>query len=218
MNQLLCYLEKHGILLCNQNPLLPALEDIGCSWNDVVELIDSHQLFYCKAFQKRTTYLSAQVYYLLKAVRPAKPLPPAAGQLYALEDGEISMLRSRGAGKLQIVGVYVGQSTILALAGGVIGLLLGFLLCVLIGTANGFMSFENPVDLSFRPGLSSIGMMLAAALVSVLVMTLPVLKYARVTIVEQKRKKRSKPIWQRFFLDFLCVAVSTYGWYSFGRQ
>lgn len=84
MNQLLCYLEKHGILLCNQNPLLPALEDIGCSWNDVVELIDSHQLFYCKAFQKRTTYLSAQVYYLLKAVRPAKPLPPAAGQLYAL--------------------------------------------------------------------------------------------------------------------------------------
>lgn len=84
MNLLLCYLEKHGILLCNQNPLLPALEDIGCSWNDVVELIDSHQLFYCKAFQKRTTYLSAQVYYLLKAVRPAKPLPPAAGQLYAL--------------------------------------------------------------------------------------------------------------------------------------
>ncbi len=141
-----------------------------------------------------------------------------SGQLYALEDGEISMLRSRGAGKLQIVGVYVGQSTILALAGGVIGLLLGFLLCVLIGTANGFMSFENPVDLSFRPGLSSIGMMLAAALVSVLVMTLPVLKYARVTIVEQKRKKRSKPIWQRFFLDFLCVAVSAYGWYSFGRQ
>lgn len=141
-----------------------------------------------------------------------------SGQLYALEDGEISMLRSRGAGKLQIVGIYVGQSMILALAGGVIGLPCGFLLCVLIGTANGFMSFENPVDLSFGPDISSVGMVLAAALISVLVMTLPVLKYARVTIVEQKRKKRSKPLWKRFFLDFLCVAASAYGWYSFGRQ
>lgn len=106
MNQPLCYLEKHGILLCNQNPLLPALEDIGCSWNDVVELIDSHQLFYCKAFQKRTTYLSAQVYYLLKAVRPAKPLPLAAGQLYTLMENrppvdttflkEVSHLSAKG--------------------------------------------------------------------------------------------------------------------------
>ena len=69
MNQLLCYLEKHGILLCNQNPLLPSLEDIGCSWSDVVELIDNHQLFYCKVFQKRTTYLSAEAYYRLKQVR-----------------------------------------------------------------------------------------------------------------------------------------------------
>lgn len=55
MNHLLNYLEHNGILLCNQNPFLPALEDIGCSWNDVVELIDDHQLFYCKVFQKRTT-------------------------------------------------------------------------------------------------------------------------------------------------------------------
>lgn len=66
MNHLLNYLEHNGILLCNQNPFLPALEDIGCSWNDVVELIDNHQLFYCKVFQKRTTYLSAECYYLLK--------------------------------------------------------------------------------------------------------------------------------------------------------
>ena len=50
MNHLLNYLEHNGILLCNQNPFLPALEDIGCSWNDVVELIDNHQLFYCSDY------------------------------------------------------------------------------------------------------------------------------------------------------------------------
>lgn len=69
MSRLLSYLQINGILLCNANPYLPALEDIRCSWNDMTELIDSHQLFYCKAFRKRTTYLSAEVYYLLKAVR-----------------------------------------------------------------------------------------------------------------------------------------------------
>ena len=58
MGRLLEYLENYGILLCNTNPELPALEDIGCTWGDVTALIDRQELFYCKAFKKRTTYLS----------------------------------------------------------------------------------------------------------------------------------------------------------------
>ena len=84
MNRLLDYLETNGILLCNANPYLPALEDVDCVWQDVTELIDNHLLFYSKAFQKRTTYLSPEVYYLLKAVKPQKPLTPAAEALYGL--------------------------------------------------------------------------------------------------------------------------------------
>ena len=84
MNRLLDYLETNGILLCNANPYLPALEDVGCAWQDVTELIDNHLLFYSKAYQKRTAYLSREVYYLLKAVKPQKPLIPAAETLYDL--------------------------------------------------------------------------------------------------------------------------------------
>lgn len=69
-------MQKYGILLCNTNPDLPALEDIGCGWGDVTELIDRQELFYCKAFRKRTTYLSKETYYLLKEVRQKKPLTP----------------------------------------------------------------------------------------------------------------------------------------------
>lgn len=88
MSQLLNYLQKYGILLCNANPDLPALEDIGCTWRDATELIDRQELFYCKAFRKRTTYLSKEAYYLLKEVRQKKPLTPAAQRIYAiLEDG-----------------------------------------------------------------------------------------------------------------------------------
>ena len=78
MNPLQSYLGDNGILLCNRNPDLPALEDVGCTWQDVTELIDRHELFYSKAFRKRTTYLSPEAYYLLKAAKPQKPLIPPA--------------------------------------------------------------------------------------------------------------------------------------------
>ena len=84
MNRLFDYLETNGILLCNANPYLPSLEDVGCTWQDVTQLIDNHLLFYSKVFQKRTTYLSPEAYYLLKAVKPQKPLTSAAETLYTL--------------------------------------------------------------------------------------------------------------------------------------
>lgn len=88
MKNLLNYLQKYGILLCNANPELPALEDIGCAWGDVTELIDRQELFYCKVYKKRTTYLSREAYYLLKEIRRKKPLTPAAEKIYAvLKDG-----------------------------------------------------------------------------------------------------------------------------------
>lgn len=45
MNPLEQYLQAYGLLLCNQNPELPALEDIGARWQDVTALIDAHRLF-----------------------------------------------------------------------------------------------------------------------------------------------------------------------------
>lgn len=91
MNPLQSYLGDNGILLCNRNPDLPALEDVGCTWQDVTELIDRHELFYSKAFRKRTTYLSPEAYYLLKAAKPQKPLiPPAEHILSLLGNGSIA--------------------------------------------------------------------------------------------------------------------------------
>lgn len=78
------YLDVVGILSCNVNPYLPALDDIGCTWADAVALIDAHQVFYCKCYRKRTIYLSPEVYYLLKACRVQRPMPEQAAVLYAL--------------------------------------------------------------------------------------------------------------------------------------
>lgn len=78
------YLDAMGILGCNVNPYLPSLDDIGCTWADAVELIDRKALFYCKCYRRRTVYLSQEVYGLLKACLPRRPMPEAAALLYAL--------------------------------------------------------------------------------------------------------------------------------------
>ncbi len=78
------YLSAHGILACNLNPYLPALDDIGCSWSDAMALIDSHRLFYCKAFRQRTSYLSPEAYFLLKQCRKPRPMEPGSQAIYEL--------------------------------------------------------------------------------------------------------------------------------------
>ena len=83
-DSLLGYLAFAGIVLCNQNPYLPGLDDIGCTWADTVALIGRRQLFYCKAFHGRTTYLSVRAYFLLKRCKERKPLTPNAAQIHEL--------------------------------------------------------------------------------------------------------------------------------------
>jgi hypothetical protein len=78
------YLDYAGILLCNVNPQLPSLSDIGCRWRDATDLIDDHGLFYCKAYRKRTSYLSGEAYFLLKQCRRSRPLKGASERLYKL--------------------------------------------------------------------------------------------------------------------------------------
>lgn len=80
------YLAGAGILACNDNPYLTSLSDIGCGWEDVSALIDTHELFYCKAYRKRTTYLSVQAYCLLKECRAIKPMEESAARVYDLLD------------------------------------------------------------------------------------------------------------------------------------
>ena len=98
MSRMLDWLEKNGVLLCNQNPELPALEDLGCTWREAMELVDAHQVFYCKAYKKRTTYLSQEAYYLLKAVKPSRPPPPSAQALLGVlaENPAVFWPRSSG--------------------------------------------------------------------------------------------------------------------------
>lgn len=143
-----------------------------------------------------------------------------SNQVISIEQGEISILKSRGVSKLQLILTYLIQSAILAAIGLVIGIPIGYLLCHLFGSTNAFLEFVGRKAMHVSITGTAFLYGLVVSLLSIVIMTLPVLKYARFTIVEQKANKRKKatPLWQRVWLDVILLAASLYGFYNFNSQ
>lgn len=142
-------------------------------------------------------------------------------QILEIEQNDISIIKSRGASKKQILTTYFLQSAIVAVIGIVVGLPIGALLCQVFGSANAFLEFVQRRALSLRLTLPVLGYTAVAVIISIMAMVVPVFKFADLTIVETKQKKigrKTKVWWQRYFLDFLMLIVSIYGYYSFNTR
>lgn len=142
-------------------------------------------------------------------------------QLLDAEEGEIAMLHSRGFTKGQIVRLYLLRSVCLAAAGFVCGLLLGFAMCRLAACTDAFLQFraKDVHFFTFTPWVLPFG--LAACLISILFMTIPVWKRAGLTIVQQKSAAddtAKKPLWEKCFIDVILLAVSCYLLYNYNKQ
>ena len=66
---LLLYLSQNGLLLCNENAELPYLDLVGGSWNAIISLMESGDVFYSRFYKNRVTYLSRKLYFALKPFR-----------------------------------------------------------------------------------------------------------------------------------------------------
>ena len=143
-----------------------------------------------------------------------------ASQMYDMERNEISVLKSRGGSGGQILRLYFYQSVFTTLIGTLVGLQLGKLFCSILGSARNFLEFSVHSDLQVKFTKETMMYAGAAAMVSILVMTLPALKHSRLTIVKLKQQKasRSKSLWEKLFLDVICLGVAGYGYYSFSKN
>lgn len=143
-------------------------------------------------------------------------------QMLDMEQGEIAVIKSRGAGKGQIFGIYFVQSLLVSLISYAAGIPLGAYICQVIGASNAFLEFVNrgalPVEIHGQALLFA-GI---ASLFSMSAMVIPALRYAKSSIVGQKRQKNKKfaqtPLWQKLGLDFVVLAISLYGLYSYSGQ
>ena len=142
-------------------------------------------------------------------------------QMLDMEQNEIAVIKSRGASRGQIITTYLLQSVTIAGAAVVLGIPLGMFLVQVLGSANAFMEFVSRRALPVQLTAKVLLFVLAAALLSIAAMVLPVFRHSSVTIVSHKQKKARKskaPLWQRLFLDVVILGVSLYGLYSYNSR
>ena len=135
--------------------------------------------------------------------------------------GEIVLMRSRGAAKLQVFQIYVLEGIALGIIAVVIGPLLGLPLARLIGNADGFLSFSGGLPFDLRLTGQTYVLAALTAVLSLLVGLIPALGLARRSMMSFKQEQArlgSRPLWQRLFLDLVVMAVALYGLFVLVKQ
>lgn len=144
-----------------------------------------------------------------------------SGQILSMETGEIAMFKSRGFSAKQIVLIYLSQSGIMAGAGIVLGLPLGVLFCKLAASTNGFLEFSLKSTAVYKPTPGMLPYAFAGALIVIAFMTIPVIRYSRDTIVEQKSRLAqisSVSFIEKYFIDVILLLISVYLLYNYNKQ
>ena len=142
-------------------------------------------------------------------------------QMLEIEQNEIAVIKSRGAGKMQIFGIYLIQSLLISVIAFAAGIPLGMYLCQVLGSANAFLEFVRRSSLPLEVTTEALIYAGAASVLSICAMVLPALRYAKTGIVNVKRQKHRKsgtPMWQKMGLDVILLLVALYGLYSFNGQ
>jgi putative ABC transport system permease protein len=135
--------------------------------------------------------------------------------------GEVAALRSRGASRFQVLGVYVLEGGLVAVAALVVGTPLAMALAGLMGKTRSFLVLVDEPSLLVRVGERSLRYGVLAVLLSVAANVIPAIGASGHTVVTYKQERaRSlrKPLWQRFYLDFLLLVPPLYGYYMLKQR
>lgn len=130
---------------------------------------------------------------------------------------EIAVLRSRGAARTWIVGVYALEWLLLGLVSLLPGILLGNLLAGLMSKTSSFLEFSRQVAFSLQISSRDVGVGLLALLVGIGFCLIPVWRYGNDTIISYKQelaRQKRKPFWMRYYLDLACLLPAAYGLYT----
>lgn len=142
-------------------------------------------------------------------------------QILSLEQNDILVLRSRGATKLQVFILYLQQSGIIAFAGCVLGIVLGYIMCRAAASTDGFLRFTAKDISTYKFVWQMLVYAVAAAVIMVLFITVPVWKKSKDAISERSSRGRiskKKPLWEKCFIDVILLALSAYLLYNYNKQ
>jgi len=144
-----------------------------------------------------------------------------SGLVVERQRGEIAILKSRGTGDLQVIGIYALEGLIVGAIGLVAGVVLGKQVATIMGNTVSFLTFSQREQYSTILTPRVIRMALLGVLIGLIASLGPALRAARLTIVTYKRDRAramEKPLWQRFFLDFLLLIPCGYGYHILNNR
>ena len=143
-----------------------------------------------------------------------------SSEIIESEAGEIAMHKSRGLSGFQIFLIYLYQNLLLSAAGLILGLVLGYGICMVAGCATSFLVFDFSTALSYRPVFAAVLYGLLAILIGLIFILIPVVKSSRVSIVYVKSNYdySKKPFWEKVFLDVILLLLSLYLLYNFRKD
>jgi len=139
-----------------------------------------------------------------------------SGLVVERQRGEIAILKSRGMGDFQVIGIYALEGIIIGVISLVAGTAIGRQVAIVMGNTVSFLTFgdRQPLPIILTP--RALRMALFGVVVAVFASLWPAMQAARLTIVTYKRDRAramEKPFWQRYFLDLLLLIPSGYGYY-----
>lgn len=146
----------------------------------------------------------------------------SAAMIVDRQRNEISILKSRGAGTTQVLGIYLVEGAIFGAMALAVGPFLGMQVAQFIGRTYTFLVFTSREPLPVHVTAQAMQFATGAIILSVFAMVAPAFGAARLSIVAYKQeagRSLRAPFWQRWFLDLLLLGVAGYGYYLLaGRQ
>lgn len=134
---------------------------------------------------------------------------------------EIAVLRSRGALRLQIVGVALLEEIMIGVAALLLAIPISLWLAGVIGQTRSFLVFGDPrtMRLLFSPAALNAGLaILAVTLLAQILPTLGASGHTVLTYKQERARWQQRPLWQRLWLDILLLIPVGYGAYLLQQQ
>lgn len=145
----------------------------------------------------------------------------AANLIIERQKTEISVLRSRGASRSQIMLVYIIESFLLGLAALAVGPFLGVWFTKALGASNGFLEFVQRTALDVSLNSDAYRIAVISVLAAILLILIPAMLATRTSIVAHKQnsaRQSQMSFWHKAGVDFLLVGIALYLLYNFNQR
>ena len=127
------------------------------------------------------------------------------------EKNEIAVLKSRGAGSMQIFGIYALEAGILGLAALILAPFIGLGMCRFLGVSDGFLEFVNRTGISAKITVGAVVYALIAVLFFFAATMIPIIPASKLSIVQYKQSKTKvvrMSLWEKTGIDIILIAAA----------